>query len=146
MAQKDFEIEIKTLIGNADAAQKLRDDLKTLDSSVECVGTYTQLNHYFEGGDVEVLAENLKQHLDEDTVDKMNQIVKEGKNISVRTREMKDEAKIVMKASIGDDSSSNGIMRMEIEATVPGFTLDALDEEVLKAGYSYQAKWSLTRE
>ena len=59
---------------------------------------------------------------------------------------MKDEAKIVMKASIGDDSSSNGIMRMEIEATVPGFTLDALDEEVLKAGYSYQAKWSRTRE
>jgi adenylate cyclase class IV len=37
-------------------------------------------------------------------------------------------------------------MRMEVEASVPGLTLEQLDAEVLAAGYSYQAKWSRTRE
>ena len=146
MAQTDFEIEIKSLLGDEHAAEKLRNDLKKIDPNSTCLLTYTQLNHYFEGGDPQALAERLTPHLDADSVDKMNQIAEEGKKISVRTREMNGEVKIVMKASIGDDSSSNGVMRMELEAMVPGFTLEALDAEVLAAGYQYQAKWSRTRE
>ena len=146
MAQTDFEIEIKSLLGDETAAQKFRNSLKEIDGTSTCLLTYTQLNHYFEGGSPQKLAERMTPHLDAESVDKMNQIAEEGKKISVRTREMNGDAKIVMKASIGDDSSSNGVMRMELEATVPGFTLDALDAEVLAAGYSYQAKWSRTRE
>jgi predicted adenylyl cyclase CyaB len=147
MTQTDFEIEIKTLLGTADAAQKLRDRLKEVDPSCECITTYTQLNHYFEGGDPKALAERLAAHLIPEIVEQMNEITEKGKNISVRTREMNGEVKIVMKASIGDDTSSNGVMRREIETTVSDFsTLDALDAEVLAAGYQYQAKWSRTRE
>jgi predicted adenylyl cyclase CyaB len=146
MAQTDFEIEIKRLLGDTVSADKLRNALKEIDPNSTCLLTYTQLNHYFEGGDLQKLAELMTPHLDPDSVDKMNQIAEEGKNVSVRTREMNGEAKIVMKASIGNDSSSNGVMRMELEATVPGFTLDQLDAEVLAAGFTYQAKWSRTRE
>ena len=70
----------------------------------------------------------------------------EGEKISVRTREMNGIAKIVMKASVGTDSSENGVVRMEIEEPTKGLTFDELDKMVLTAGYRYQAKWSRARE
>lgn len=146
MASQDYEIEIKTLLGTSEAAEKLRNDLKKIDPSSTCLSTYTQLNHYFKDGDPQALAAHIAPKLGEEDAERMNKIATEGKNISVRTREMNSEAFIVMKASIGDDSSSNGVMRMELEALVPGYTLDSLDAEVLAAGYQYQAKWSRTRE
>jgi predicted adenylyl cyclase CyaB len=146
MAKQDYEIEIKSLLGTPEAAEKLRQDLKKIDPSTMCISTYTQLNHYFEGGNPQALADAIAPKLEADDAEKIQRIAKEGKSISVRTREMNGEARIVMKASIGDDSSSNGVMRMELEAPVKGFTLDDLDKEVLAAGYTYQAKWSRTRE
>jgi predicted adenylyl cyclase CyaB len=145
-SQTDFEIEIKTLLGDSAAADDFRLKLKNIDPAIERITSYTQLNHYFEGGDPTALAKHLAPKVDAETLAKMEKIASEGKKISVRTREMNGEAKIVMKASIGDDSSSNGVMRMEIESTVPGMTLEELDAEVLAAGYRYQAKWSRTRE
>ncbi len=146
MASHDYEIEIKTLLGTSEAAEKFRNDLKKIDSSSSLLSTYTQLNHYFKDGDAQKLAVHISPKLTAEDAERMNEIAIEGKNISVRTREMNGEAFIVMKASIGDDSSSNGVIRMELEGLVPGFSLDQLDAEVLSSGYQYQAKWSRTRE
>ncbi|MBA3789219.1 CYTH domain-containing protein [Patescibacteria group bacterium] len=144
---QDYEIEIKSLLGTAEAADKLRTDLKKIDPTSTRISSYTQINHYFEGGNPHTLATHLAPHLAPEHAEKMHQIAKEGKNISVRSREMNREVRMVMKASIGDDSSANGVMRMEIEAPVIEFTtLEQLDAVVLGADYTYQAKWSRTRE
>lgn len=145
MASPEYEIEIKSLLGEEGAADTLREKLARLSPPATQHASYTQLNHYFEGGEPTKLVERLSGKLPEDILEKLRTMA-EGKNISVRTRAMNGEARIVMKASIGDDSSENGVMRMEIEEPVPGLSLDALDEEVLAAGYRYQAKWSRSRE
>ncbi len=140
-----YEIEIKTLLGEEDAADRLRKSMKVIDPSVSVLSSYTQLNHYFEGGDVAKLAGLLEGNVSADAAEKIHTMATEGKNLSVRTREMNGEARIVMKASIGDDSSSNGVARLEVEEPV-SMTLDELDGIVLSAGFTYQAKWSRTRE
>lgn len=145
MKQPQYEVEIKTLLGSLENAEALKAGLKSIDPNTTCTATSTQLNHYFEGGDPKKVVERLAPHLSKEVVEKMEQIAG-GQKISVRTRGTGGVAKIVVKASIGSDSSENGVMRMEVEEVVPGMTLDALDAEVLTAGYQYQAKWSRSRE
>jgi adenylate cyclase class IV len=50
-----------------------------------------------------------------------------------------------VKASIGDDTSANGVKRMEFEEKV-AMSLEKLDTLVLSAGFEYEAKWSRERE
>ena len=145
MGEAKYEIEVKSLLGEAGAAEALRAGLRKIDPSCKLVSSYTQLNHYFEGGDPKALVERLAPHFAREIVERMRRIAS-GEKISVRTREVNSIAKIVMKASLGSDSSDNGVVRMEVEEPVAGMTLDALDKEVLAAGYRYQAKWSRARE
>ncbi|MEO6536835.1 MAG: CYTH domain-containing protein [Candidatus Paceibacterota bacterium] len=145
MTKAQYEVEIKTLLGSEEVAEAFRAKLIENGSATVKQTAYTQLNHYFKDGNPQKLAEILAQKLDGGDAEQLHTIAA-GQNISVRTREMDGQAYIVMKASIGSDSSQNGVMRAEIEAPVPGLTLDALDAEVLSAGYEYQAKWSRTRE
>ncbi len=145
MAEAKYEIEIKSLLGGASAAEALRAGLRKINPSCTLITSYTQLNNYFEGGDPKRLAKMLAPHLPPEEVERMWQMV-DGEKISVRTREMNGIAKIVMKASVGSDSSENGIVRMEIEEPTKGLTFDELNKMVLTAGYRYQAKWSRARE
>lgn len=140
-----YEIEIKSLLGEEEHAERLKEAMRALDPSLSLRSSYTQLNHYFEGGNLDALVEALAPHVPAGTLEQMRTIAAEGTNVSVRTREMNGEARIVMKASIGDDSSENGVARLEIEEPV-ALSLTALDELVLSAGFTYQAKWSRTRE
>ena len=71
--------------------------------------------------------------------------MKDGKKLSVRTRDADGKVLIVLKASVGDDSSSNGVKRIEFESPV-NISLDNLDKILLSAGLSYQAKWSRERK
>ena len=145
MGEAKYEIEVKSLLGEASAAEALRAGLKKIDPSCTLISSQTQLNHYFEGGNPNVIVERLAPRLAREVVERMQRIAG-GEKISVRTREVSGAAKIVMKASLGSDSSDNGVVRMEVEEPVAGMTLDALDKEVLAAGYRYQAKWSRARE
>ena len=143
--QSSYEVEIKSLLSEAAAADALRAGLKKLDPNCVPTNSYTQLNHYFEGGDPGVLADRLATHLSLAATTQMREMAR-GEKISLRTREMSGVAKIVMKASRGSDSSANGIVRLELEEPISSMTLDELDTEVCAAGYRYQAKWSRTRE
>jgi adenylate cyclase class IV len=145
MSLPKYEVEVKSLLGSARAADALRSGLKRIDPACTLLTSYTQINHYFVGGDPLKLAEQLAPHLPSDVVSQMRMMAK-GEKISLRTREMNGIAKIVMKASVGNDSSANGVARMELEEPVTGMTLAMLDKEVLSVGYTYQAKWSRSRE
>lgn len=51
-----------------------------------------------------------------------------------------------MKATVNDETSSNGTARIEWEVDLAPMTLEEIDTKVLQAGFSYQAKWSRERE
>lgn len=140
-----YEIEIKSLLGEKDKADELKDMLSAR-GGLEELGRHSQLNHYFEtSGDLSILKDELLPVIPTDKKDAFARIVKEGSDHSVRTREADGKVLFVVKASVGDDSSANGVSRMEFEVEVD-MTLDELDRILLDSGLSYQAKWSRDRE
>jgi adenylate cyclase class IV len=142
-----IEVEVKVLLGEKAAADALREKLVALPYQARLVATSAQLNHYFMGEDVTKIAEDLGPKFDPEKRRKLEHILAEGRNHSVRTRTYKDgKALLVVKASIDDTTSSNGLSRIEFEETVPGLDIDALDRALLDAGLRYQAKWSRERE
>ncbi len=140
-----FEIEIKSLLGEADAAEQLKVKMCELDPECVCLGTNVQLNHYFEGGEMTALYEAVAQLLNEEQQAKLQVVIERGTEFSIRSRQRNDEVLLVVKASIDEGTSANTVKRMEFEEAVP-VTLDELDELLLGAGFTYQAKWSRERE
>jgi len=140
-----FEIEVKSLLGEAERAEALRQKMQELDPGCACVSTNKQLNHYFEGGDIHLLYEKILPHLNEEQMIRFQAIAERGNSFSVRTRQRDDEVLLVVKASIDEGTSENTVKRMEFEEPV-AVSLEELDALVLEAGYTYQAKWSRERE
>jgi predicted adenylyl cyclase CyaB len=146
-----YEVEVKALLGSKQRADEVRAALKALDPDCEMTSSNRQLNHYFQseagqsGGTIEKLADVMRAHLSRENQEKLDDLSRRAKSFSVRTRDKDNIVILVVKASVGDDSSENGVARMEFEAQVP-LTLNELDELVLSAGFSYQAKWSRERE
>ena len=140
-----FEIEIKSLLGSKENADKLKKDLKKLDPDLKLKSQNKQLNHYFIDGDTDLLYQKMTKHISKRSREKFKKILTEGKKHSIRTRKLDDTIILVVKASIDDTTSSNGISRMEFESEVD-MSLDELDKILLDCGFSYQAKWSRERE
>ena len=141
----NFEVEVKSLLGSEENVQTLRERMKVIDPSTHVTSRNKQLNHYFTGGDMQELAITLEPHFSVETLAKFIDILQKGKDFSVRTREKDGTVLLVVKASVGDDSSSNGVARMEFEEEI-NLSLDDLDNLLLAAGLHYQAKWSRDRE
>lgn len=140
-----YEVEVKSLLGSPERADEVRRAMKELDPSCKLTSKNKQLNHYFEGGTIDKLAEALAPHLPPEKMATLNDLAKRAKSFSVRTRDKDGTVLVVVKASVGDDSSSNGVARMEFEEKVP-LTIEELDKLILSAGFKYQAKWSRERE
>lgn len=139
-----YEVEIKSLLQTEENAQKLRD--KLTHQGIKLSNKYKQLNHYFlSDGDFSELKEKMLPLFDEEKKEKLKKILEEGKSHSLRTREMNGEAFFVIKASVDDTTSSNGILRMEFEEKV-NLSMDELDKILEEAEFSVQAKWSRNRE
>jgi adenylate cyclase class IV len=142
---QSYEVEIKSLLGSSERADEIRQQLKQLDPTTTLQSKNKQLNHYFQGGTLAKLAEILSPSLSGEAKAKLNNLVSRAKEFSVRTRDKDGTVYIVVKVSVGSDTSSNGVSRMEFEEKMP-LTLDELDKLVLSAGFNYQAKWSRERE
>ncbi|MCK5095731.1 MAG: CYTH domain-containing protein [Candidatus Pacebacteria bacterium] len=140
-----FEIEIKSLLGSKENADKLKKDLKKLDPDLKLKSQNKQLNHYFIDGDTDLLYQKMTKHVSKRSREKFKKILTEGEDHSIRTRQLNDTVILVVKASIDDTTSSNGISRMEFESEVD-MSLDELDKILLDCDFSYQAKWSRQRE
>lgn len=140
-----YEIEIKSLLGEKNAADALLAQLKATDSDCVQMATSSQLNHYFEGGNIDALYQKVEHLFDEATQGKLQLVIEKGTSFSVRTRQKDAEVLLVVKASVDGGTSANTVSRLEFEEAV-AISLDALDRLVLNAGYHYQAKWSRDRE
>jgi len=141
-----YEIEVKSLLGSPEAAAALRERMREVDPDYERIGTNTQLNHYFHKGSMRDLYEEVRDLFDEDVQARLKRIVDEGHDTSVRTRKLDDTVLLVVKASIDDTTSANGVARIEFEHEVQGLSFEQLDKRVLRSGFEYQAKWSRERE
>lgn len=142
---QSYEVEIKTLLGSKDNADALIERMRELDPSVELRSRNSQLNHYFVGGNLARLAEAVSDVISPEGVVALKDLAARAKDFSVRTRKKDDEVILVAKVSVGDDTSHNGVARMEFEETLP-LSLEELDARLLNAGFEYQAKWSRDRE
>lgn len=140
-----YEVEVKSLLGSAEAAVALRQRLPHLDPEYILVGTGSQLNHYFTGGGALDLYHEVASLLGEEDRAGFARIAA-GRGVSVRTRRTDDAVLLVLKASIDDATSENGVARIELERSIPSHSIDELDARVLRSGYRYQAKWSRDRE
>ena len=87
-----------------------------------------------------------REHISHEEAESLHKLTKEAKSFSVRTRGTKDETILVVKATVNDETSSNGTARIEWEVDLAPMTLEAMDEKVLAAGFEYQAKWSRSRD
>lgn len=135
-------------MGDEIQAEAFRTQLLSDTNEAIHVGSNKQRNHYFVGdaGAVKALYTVMADFVPEKLHEKFRRVTHEAKKHSVRTREIDGETVIlVIKASIDDTTSENGIARMEVEVTMP-MTLDELDQKLLDAGFEYQAKWSRERE
>ena len=138
-----YEIEIKSLLGSPERAIRLKE--KIGEKGGVLLNSNKQLNHYFVCSNVIKFRDVLLPHIEESKKALFKKILDEGRSLSIRTRDTDGKVLLVVKASIGDDTSSNGVSRMEFESEM-GLSLDALDKLLLDAGLEYQAKWSRERE
>ena len=140
-----YEIEIKSLLGSSEKADGMRLKMRVLDPNMKLTKENKQRNHYFVGGDIMRLCERVLPFFSEDGQKRLKKIAAFGKEFSIRSRQQNDRVLLVIKASIDETTSANGIARMEFEEPIPK-TLAELDTILLSAGYSYQAKWSRERQ
>jgi adenylate cyclase class IV len=154
---QSYEVEVKALLGGPGRAEELRRAMKKLDPSCELLAVSRQLNHYFEPAaphgakktPIEQLREEILPLIGKSASARLAELASKATDYSVRTRlSEKNDAKsvfLIVKASVGDDTSSNGVARMEFDENVV-LPLQELDELVMSCGFSYQAKWSRQRE
>ncbi|HVV38736.1 MAG TPA: CYTH domain-containing protein [Candidatus Paceibacterota bacterium] len=142
---QSYEVEVKSLLGSREQADALRARMQELDPATKQISTNKQLNHYFIGGDLKKLATVVAPILSPEARAKFDDLAAKATDFSLRTRDKNGTTLLVLKASVGDDTSANGVSRIEFEEKV-GISLDALDKMLLDAGFTYQAKWSRERE
>lgn len=140
-----YEIEVKTLLGEKENAETLKRLMYELDPSCSRVSENKQLNHYFVGGSLENLFAKIGHIFSDEAKEKFRYIAERGTDFSVRTRQKDGTVLLVVKASVDSGTSSNAVSRLEFEEAVPT-SLDELDALVQEAGFTYQAKWSRERE
>lgn len=141
-----YEIEIKSLLGDKASADALVEKLKGKYPDIKQDQDEQQLNHYFNAdGDFTKLENSLLGHFSSEEKERYEKITSEGKKFSVRTRDTNGTVLFVIKASIDDTTSENGITRIEFEAKIP-MSIEELDQVILDAGFTYQAKWSRERQ
>ena len=142
---QSYEVEIKSLLGGPERAESLRQAMKNIDSSCKLVSSNSQLNHYFQAGSLPKLITVVAPKLPEAASARLSDLAAKASDTSVRTRDKDGAVYLVVKATIGDDTSANGVARMEFEEKVL-MTLAELDALVISASFEYQAKWSRIRE
>jgi predicted adenylyl cyclase CyaB len=140
-----FEIEVKSLLGSSDNADRLKARMMELDADCALIGSNTQLNHYFEGSDMQALYDSVEMLFSDEQKEKLKTILDRGADFSIRTRQKDDEVLLVVKASIDEGTSANTVKRMEFEEPV-NVALTELDQLLINAGFTYQATWSRARE
>ncbi len=144
MKKNNIEVEIKSLLGSREAKESLISRMYDNYGNLTLKRKNKQLNHYFMKGNLQKLEKNISGFLNEMENDLLRNIIQYSKSHSVRTRKADSNVIFVVKATLDETTSSNGIARSEFEANVP-LSIDELDKVILDSDFEYQAKWSRER-
>lgn len=142
-----LEIEIKSLLWSQDNADLLLQKIAEQYPSYKLLHEEQQRNHYFKWWDLHMLFDRIKDHLTTEQKEKFQDILQHGKNHSVRTRWIHNKSGVILviKASLDEHTSHNGISRIEFEPTLD-MTLDQLDQILLDSKFEYLSKRSRERQ
>ncbi len=141
-----YEIEVKVLLGHEEAANLLMKQIESHGYKPKLIWENAQKNHYFVHEATEKFLTHVEKHLPHEEKEGFQKVMKDGKNHSIRTREVAWDTILVVKASVDDTSSENGVARMEWEYIFPKKPIEEVDALVLESGGKYQAKWSRKRK
>ena len=95
-----YEVEIKSLLGSKENASSLVSRLQEKFPQTKLEHKEKQLNHYFIApADLSVLKKEISAFLTPEQMTSLDLIVKEGKKISIRTRDTNGKVLFVIKAS-----------------------------------------------
>lgn len=145
MSAHYFEIEIKSLLGSRENAERLVGKMRALDPRFKTLAPHSQLNHYFIGGDLKKLVAEISKRISRDDALRLAPLA-DAHGYSLRSRLADGKILFVLKVSRDSASSANSTNRIEFECPVKAPTLDELDKMILHAGFNYQAKWSRARQ
>ena len=136
-----YEVEIKSLLGSKERADQVRSAMQKADPASTLTSRNKQLNHYFADGRLDSLEQTVSPKISNEAQIRFHDIAQKAKEFSVRTREKDGAVLLVVKASVGDDTSANGISRIEFEEKIP-VSLETLDKMILGSGFKYHPKHS----
>lgn len=139
-----YEVEVKALLGSQDAADALLADMRKSQPDLAVTDRQTQLNHYFIDGDLGDLAQKFRDILSSEQVSQVAQLAENAKSFNVRSRQKNDIVLLIIKGSLDERSASHSNQRMELEFEV-SMPIEHLDESILSAGFTLEAKWSAER-
>lgn len=139
------EVEVKSLLGSEEKAKSLILKLGEKGFDISKIKKASQLNHYFKIKDLDLFKIRASELVSDGKKESLTKILSEGQNFSVRTRDADGKVIFVIKASLDNQTSSNGVTRLEFEEEVK-MSLEDLDNFLLNSGLEYQAKWSRERE
>ncbi len=141
-----YEIEIKVLLTTLENVETLKSKLTSYFPDIQRTSMNSQLNHYFMWGNFQALQENFSHLLPAEKFQTLQGILTHQGKFSFRTRFVDGNSILVVKLSLGADTSSNGVSRLEWEYSFVWMPIEGLDTLLLKSGFEYQAKWSRERE
>ena len=141
-----YEVEIKVLLGTEEAKDLFMSKVQEACPGIIHTYSESQRNHYFQWGSLTSLLSVFAPIVSDIEATKLQDIEQTAKSYSVRTRGTPSQTIIVVKATLNDESSSNGTARIEWEVDLAPMTIEEMDTLVLSAGFTYQAKWSRERE
>ena len=142
----NYEVEIKVLLTTKEKRDEFKENLSHKLMNLEFLWKNSQLNHYFMWWNIDKLRENIFDSLPENKKESFENILKVWWKYSFRTRYLDWDSILVIKLSVDDTTSSNGIKRLEWEHTFKNMKIDDLDQKLLDSEFEYQAKWSRERE
>lgn len=139
-----YEIEIKALLGSKEQADALLERTYQEDPSTSLISEQRQLNHYFKGGTIPALIEQLRDHLSVEQRQTLETISQMATSINVRSRQKNDTVLLIVKGAVGG-SAVHAHDRMEFEGQV-NLSIDELDEAIIASGWQLEAKWQADRK
>lgn len=146
VAERMYEIEIKSLLGSKERADELKRRLTELFPGLKAKPLHKQRNFYFNApNDLGVIERVMGPLFSEQKRKELADNIQSAKSVSIRTRDADGRTLFIIKASIGDDTSANGVSRVEFEEPVK-LSFDELNQRLLAAGLTFEAKWSRERE
>lgn len=143
---QQFEVEVKTLLGDQAAVDAFLEKLRAADPALEQTGASSQLNHYFDdSGDPAELSDAVKPALEPSDYESFRHILESSKSFALRTRQDSEGVKLVVKAAKDGEDVQHAVERLEGEYLTDQTEIGQLDELIQGAGYGFLSKWSRDR-